>query len=78
MPEETKNFQTEVLNFERGLIRDALVANNKSPTRAARALGLSNHQALLAMLDNRHKPLRDELGLTKRPRRKPAMREAQP
>jgi transcriptional regulator with GAF, ATPase, and Fis domain len=68
-----KPFYDQVLDFERDLIRHALIENDNSPTRAARSLGLNSHQNLLAMLDTRHKELRDELGITKRPRRKPLM-----
>jgi transcriptional regulator with GAF, ATPase, and Fis domain len=67
------NFQTAVFDLEEKLIRQALAETDNKPTAAARLLGLNNHQALLAMLDNRHKKLRDELGLRKRPRRKSVM-----
>ena len=67
---QPKTFQVAVFEFEEKLIREALTEADKKPTAAARLLGLRNHQALLAMLDNRHKKLRDELGITKRVRRK--------
>ena len=65
------DLRSEVLEFEAQLIRKALTATDNKPTAAARLLGLTSHQALLVMLDNRHRTLRDEVGLTKRPRRKP-------
>ena len=67
---ESQNFHTAVFEFEEHLIRRALTATGNKPTPAARLLGLNTHQTLLAMLDNRHKKLRDELGITKRIRRK--------
>ena len=67
------NFQAAVFDLEEKLIRQALAEADNKPTAAARLLGLNNHQALLAMLDNRHKKLRDELGVRKRPRRKSVM-----
>jgi transcriptional regulator with GAF, ATPase, and Fis domain len=67
------NFQSAVFELEERLIRQALAETDNKPTAAARLLGLNNHQALLAMLDNRHRKLRDELGLRKRPRRKSIM-----
>jgi transcriptional regulator with GAF, ATPase, and Fis domain len=67
------DFQVAVFNLEEKLIRQALAEADNKPTAAARLLGLNNHQALLAMLDNRHKKLRDELGIRKRPRRKSVM-----
>jgi hypothetical protein len=67
------NFQRAVFDLEEKLIRQALAEADNKPTAAARLLGLNNHQALLAMLDNRHKKLRDELGIRKRPRRKSIM-----
>ena len=67
---QPQDFQSAVFEFEEKLIRQALARANNKPTAAARLLGLNNHQALLAMLDNRHKKLRDELGITKRVRRK--------
>lgn len=68
-----QDFHSAVVEYEAQLIRQALVAAANKPTVAARLLGLKNHQGLLAMLDNRHRKLRDELGVTKRPRRKPMM-----
>jgi transcriptional regulator with GAF, ATPase, and Fis domain len=65
-----QEFHNAVFEFEEKLIRQALAEANNKPTAAARLLGLNSHQALLAMLDNRHKKLRDELGITKRVRRK--------
>jgi transcriptional regulator with PAS, ATPase and Fis domain len=70
---ESNDLRSAVLEFEARLIRKALIAAGNKPTAAARLLGLTSHQALLAMLDNRHRTLRDEIGLTKRPRRKPLM-----
>jgi transcriptional regulator with GAF, ATPase, and Fis domain len=70
---QPQDLRTAVLEFEARMIRQALTATDNKPTAAARLLGLTSHQALLAMLDNRHRQLRDELGLTKRPRRKPLM-----
>ncbi len=70
-----KDLRTAVLEFEASLIKQALAVTDNKPTAAARLLGLTSHQALLAMLDNRHRTLRDELGLMKRPRRKPLMNE---
>jgi len=67
------DLRSAVLELEGNLIRKALTAADNKPTAAARLLGLTSHQALLAMLDNRHRSLRDEIGLTKRPRRKPLM-----
>jgi transcriptional regulator with GAF, ATPase, and Fis domain len=67
------NFQAAVFDLEEKLIRQALAETDNKPTAAARLLGLNNHQALLAMLDNRHRKLRDELGVKKRPRRKSVM-----
>ena len=67
---EPQNFHRAVIEFEERLIRQALAETNNKPTAAARLLGLNTHQTLLAMLDTRHKKLRDELGLAKRPRRK--------
>lgn len=67
------NFQAAVFHLEEKLIRQAMAEADNKPTAAARLLGLNNHQALLAMLDNRHKKLRDELGVRKRPRRKSVM-----
>jgi hypothetical protein len=67
------DLRSAVLELEATLIRKALTAADNKPTAAARLLGLTSHQALLAMLDNRHRTLRDEIGLTKRPRRKPLM-----
>jgi transcriptional regulator with GAF, ATPase, and Fis domain len=66
----TQNFHRAVIEFEEKLIRQALAETNNKPTAAARLLGLNTHQTLIAMLDTRHKKLRDELGLAKRPRRK--------
>lgn len=66
----SQSFQSAVFELEERLIRQALVDTRNKPTAAARLLGLNNHQALLAMLDNRHSKLRDELGIRKRPRRK--------
>lgn len=68
--DEPQDFHTAVFEFEEKLLRQALVTANNKPTNAARLLGLNTHQTLLAMLDNRHKKLRDELGITKRVRRK--------
>ncbi len=65
-----QDFHTAVFELEAKLIRAALVESGNKPTAAARLLGLNNHQALLAMLDNRHSKLREELGIRKRPRRK--------
>jgi transcriptional regulator with GAF, ATPase, and Fis domain len=65
-----QNFHSAVIEFEEKLIRQALAETNNKPTAAARLLGLNTHQSLLAMLDSRHKKLRDELGIAKRPRRK--------
>ena len=73
-PSQLRDFRSAVLEFEETLIRNALTRAGNKPTVAARLLGLSNHQSLLAMLDNRHKNLRDELNLTKRPRRKTLMK----
>jgi transcriptional regulator with GAF, ATPase, and Fis domain len=70
---QTLDLQTAVFELEAKLIRQALAEANNKPTVAARLLGLNNHQALLAMLDNRHSKLREELGLRKRPRRKSVM-----
>lgn len=70
---QPQDFRTAVVEYEEQLIRRALADADNKPTAAARLLGLKNHQGLLAMLDNRHKRLRDELGLKKRPRRKPVM-----
>ncbi len=70
---QPRDLRSAVLEFEASLIRQALAAADNKPTAAARLLGLTSHQALLAMLDNRHQKLRDEVGLTKRPRRKPLM-----
>jgi hypothetical protein len=67
---EPQDFHSAVFEFEEKLLRQALVKANNKPTTAARLLGLNTHQTLLAMLDNRHKKLRDELGITKRVRRK--------
>ena len=72
---QPKDLRTAVLEFEASLIRQALTTTDNKPTAAARLLGLTSHQALLAMLDNRHRTLRDELGLMKRPRRKPLMND---
>jgi transcriptional regulator with GAF, ATPase, and Fis domain len=76
---ETQNFHLAVIEFEEKLIRQAMAEANNKPTAAARLLGLNTHQTLLAMLDSRHKKLRDELGIAKRPRRKsgssPTVRE---
>jgi transcriptional regulator with PAS, ATPase and Fis domain len=72
---QTQDLRSAVLEFEANLIRQALAATDNKPTAAARLLGLTSHQALLAMLDNRHRALRDELGLMKRPRRKSVMNE---
>jgi transcriptional regulator with GAF, ATPase, and Fis domain len=66
----TQNFHSAVIEFEEKLIRQALAEANNKPTATARLLGLNTHQSLLAMLDSRHKKLRDELGIAKRPRRK--------
>ncbi|MDX6405238.1 MAG: hypothetical protein QOH70_2693 [Blastocatellia bacterium] len=73
-PPQPQNFHRAVFEFEEKLIRAALFDAGNKPTIAARILGLKTHQTLLAMLDNRHKKLRDELGITKRVRRKPLMR----
>jgi len=64
------DFHRAVIEFEENLIRQALTEADNKPTAAARLLGLTSHQTLLAMLDSRHKKLRDELGVLKRPRRK--------
>ena len=69
-PPEPPDFFRAVIEFEEKLIRQALADTNNKPTAAARLLGLNTHQTLLAMLDSRHKKLRDELGIAKRPRRK--------
>ena len=66
---QPRDFHTAVFEFEENLLRQALTQANNKPTSAARLLGLNTHQTLLAMLDNRHKKLRDELGITKRVRR---------
>ena len=71
---QPQDLRSAVLEFEASLIRQALATTDNKPTAAARLLGLTSHQALLAMLDNRHRRLRDELGLMKRPRRKPLMK----
>lgn len=73
-PPQPQDLRSAVLEFEASLIRQALATADNKPTAAARLLGLTSHQALLAMLDNRHRNLRDELGLMKRPRRKPLMK----
>ena len=65
-----QNFHRAVIEFEEKLIRQALAETDNKPTAAARLLGLNTHQTLLAMLDSRHKKLRDELGIAKRRRRK--------
>ena len=65
-----QNFHRAVIEFEEKLIRQALAETDNKPTAASRLLGLTSHQTLLAMLDTRHKKLRDELGIAKRPRRK--------
>ena len=70
---QPQDFRSAVFEFEEQLLRQALTTVDNKPTAAARLLGLNNHQALLAMLDNRHKNLRDELGIKKRPRRKRIM-----
>jgi len=67
---EPQGFHRAVIEFEEKLIRQALAETDNKPTAAARLLGFNTHQAFLAMLDNRHKKLRDELGITKRVRRK--------
>jgi transcriptional regulator with GAF, ATPase, and Fis domain len=72
---QPRDFRNAVLQCEEKLIRQALTEAANKPTVAARLLGLTNHQALLAMLDNRHRKLRDELGITKRPRRKPIIKQ---
>ena len=64
-----QDFHRAVIDFEEKLIRQALAEANNKPTAAARLLGLNTHQTLLAMLDTRHKKLRDELGIVKRPRK---------
>ncbi len=69
-PPEPQGFHRAVIEFEEKLIRQALAETDNKPTAAARLLGLNTHQTLLAMLDSRHKKLRDELGIAKRPRRK--------
>ena len=73
-----QTFQTAVFELEESLIRKALTEAANKPTAAARLLGLNNHQALLAMLDNRHSKLRDELGIRKRPRRKSIITRSRP
>jgi hypothetical protein len=73
-PPQPQSFHRAVFEFEEKLIRAALFDAGNKPTIAARILGLKTHQTLLAMLDNRHKKLRDELGITKRVRRKPLMK----
>ncbi|HMG76604.1 MAG TPA: hypothetical protein VK582_24220 [Pyrinomonadaceae bacterium] len=69
-PPEPQDFYRAVIEFEEKLIRQALAETDNKPTAASRLLGLTSHQTLLAMLDTRHKKLRDELGIAKRPRRK--------
>jgi len=67
---QPQSFHSAVRELEEKLIRAALAETNNKPTAAARLLGFNTHQAFLAMLDNRHKKLRDELGITKRVRHK--------
>jgi transcriptional regulator with PAS, ATPase and Fis domain len=58
-PEPTdnrKSFQDQVLDFERGIIAEALVEAGGSVTRAARALKLT-HQGLCYIINHRHKDL---------------------
>lgn len=71
----SQNFHRAVIEFEETLIRQALAEANNKPTAAARLLGLNTHQTLLAMLDTRHKKLREELGIAKRPRRKSTVKK---
>jgi transcriptional regulator with GAF, ATPase, and Fis domain len=76
--QQPQSLQTAVFELEERLIRQALTEAANKPTAAARLLGLNNHQALLAMLDNRHSKLRDELGIRKRPRRKSIITRPRP
>jgi DNA-binding NtrC family response regulator len=59
-PAEKKSFNERVLEFERGIIAEALEEAGGGVTKAARALGLT-HQGLCYIINHRHKEL-----LTKR------------
>jgi len=53
------SFKRAVLHYESELISLALKEAGGSVTKAAHLLGFGHHQSLLAMLNNRHKNLRD-------------------
>jgi hypothetical protein len=59
-PAKKKSFNERVLEFERGIIAEALEEAGGGVTKAARALGLT-HQGLCYIINHRHKEL-----LTKR------------
>ena len=52
------SLKKQTLEFERALIERALRDSGGAVTRAARLLGLNNHQSLIAVLNGRHKDLR--------------------
>lgn len=54
------SFKDEVQHYEAHFIRLALKESGGQVTRAAHLLGLPSHQALLSMLDTRHKDLLSE------------------
>lgn len=73
---ESQPFRQSVMEFQAELIKDAL-ARTSTKSDAARALGFTHHQSLLSLLDTRHKPLREELGIKKRTRRKPLIKASE-
>jgi tetratricopeptide (TPR) repeat protein len=53
------SLKQQTLQFERALIERALRDSGGAVTKAARLLGLNNHQCLIAVLNGRHKDLAD-------------------
>jgi len=51
------SLRKQTLQFEKGLIERALRDSGGAVTKAARLLGLNNHQSLIAVLNGRHKDL---------------------
>lgn len=69
-PPPTAAFRDQVIAFERGILRQALIDNGKNLRRTAIALGFFSHQTFIALLKARHPDLREELGIAFHSRRK--------
>ena len=51
------SLREQTLQFEKALIERALRDSGGAVTKAARLLGLNNHQSLIAVLNGRHRDL---------------------